>query len=82
MSTQNDATRIAIGRYVRSERQSRGMEAAELGKRVDRHADTIYRIERGECNDPGACTLERIANVFGESIGEFFQEVEEIKEHV
>lgn len=81
MST-NQTTRTAIGRHVRSERQARGMDAEALGEETGVHRDTIYRLERGECRNPGVCKIEKIAGVFGQSLSEFFESVEEIKEHV
>jgi transcriptional regulator with XRE-family HTH domain len=63
----NDLTKV-----LRERRESLGLSANEVGRRVGMSATTYWRIEDGQIASPKAETLQAIGEVLGISAGDLF----------
>jgi transcriptional regulator with XRE-family HTH domain len=61
----------AVGLRVKALRQRRGLSQEELAERIDRSLNAISSIERGRTL-PNFTTLERLSEVLGVPVREFF----------
>ena len=66
-----------IGHRVRLARKKRGMTQEQLAEAAERAVETISNIERGH-SYTGIETLERLAEVLGTPVRDFFEEAGEL----
>ena len=62
----------AIGARVKIARNARGFSQSNLAEKIDRTKETISNIERAQ-SAPTIETLERLSNVLGVPMKEFFE---------
>ena len=67
------AKSLSVGARIREARQRAGLTANQLGERVGRDRQTVYRWEWGSV-EPSLDLLEKLAGALGVTVGSLFGE--------
>jgi transcriptional regulator with XRE-family HTH domain len=73
MGDSSTVTRLSLGAKIREQRKARNLTLTEMAEQCDMSPSFLSQIERDKAN-PSVATLKTIAQVFGVSLGSFFEE--------
>ncbi len=73
MRDSSTVTRLSLGAKIREQRKARNLTLTEMAEQCDMSPSFLSQIERDKAN-PSVATLKTIAQVFGVSLGSFFEE--------